>query len=99
MLQLKNQFEDENNSFGAFANKHLIEDCNGQITSSTISRRYKEYCNEAGIIALADNVWSQILKQRFPNAKSAHITEYNALERHRVRGYKGIRLRDDEYVE
>ena len=61
----------------------------GKITSDEIRKQYKIFCQNEGLIELADNIWSQLLKQRYA-CKSCTISEKSGFNERRIRGYRGI---------
>lgn len=95
MCQCKESFLGEANSFLVFAKKHLVEDPEGQCTSSLIQQKYYAFCKKEDLSPSADNVWSKLLQETF-SVKKGNITSGPEIEKgfakYNARGYKGISL-------
>lgn len=91
MKECKQDFLSQYNSFALFADEFLIQNPDGKITSDEIRGSYYSYCQERGYMVLADNVWSQYLKQKFMcESKVFEVLENG--QKCRKRGYQGIKL-------
>lgn len=91
MQQSKREFIGKYNSFKLFAEECIVEDHDSVVTSNEIREQYKIFCRNEGYVALADNVWSQYLKQQYTCLPRTIIRNTDMGES-RMRGYQGIRL-------
>lgn len=91
MQQSKREFIGKYNSFKLFAEECIVEDPDSVVTSNEIREQYKIFCRNEGYVALADNVWSQYLKQQY-TCLPRTITRNTDMGESRMRGYQGIRL-------
>ena len=90
MLECKQEFIGLYNSFSIFADKYLEADVNATTTSKQIHDLYVEFCMDENYMVLADNVWPQLLKQKF-QCKQKNISGDTGK---RVRAYQGIKLKE-----
>jgi len=91
MKLCKMEFQGLYDSFSLFADKHLVADIESIETSQRLNDAYKTFCNIEGYHPLADNIWPQLLKQRFV-CKQKIISVQNGQDSKRIRAYAGIRL-------
>lgn len=95
MYQCKQVFLGDSNSFLLFARRCIVENPNGQCSSSSIKKCYHEFCSRHNLQQVADNVWSKTLLELYP-AQKCNITSGPEIEEgiisYNSRGYKGIIL-------
>ncbi len=95
MYQCKQLFLGDSNSFLLFARRCIVENPNGQCSSSSIKKCYHEFCSRHNLQQVADNVWSKTLLELYP-AQKCNITSGPEIEEgiisYNSRGYKGIIL-------
>lgn len=87
----KLQYAGMYNSFSMFADQYICSDKNKKISSADIKKAYHQYCILRDYEELNDNVWAQILKQKFM-CSSSTIVEKNGDRCNRIRAYKGVAL-------
>lgn len=93
MQRAKEEFIGQYNSFAIFAKRYVELDAECVVTSDEIQRRYKKFCSNEDYLALEYTVWSKYLKKEFsciPTTKE--VTD--GLNKHRVRAYRGICLKE-----
>lgn len=94
MIECKQEFVGLYNSFSIFADLYLEEDCNATILSKEIRDKYINFCMSENYMSLADNVWPQVLKQKYHcKQKTISVNEMGMTKR--VRGYQGVRFKND----
>ena len=98
MKLCKQEFIEQYNSFALFADECIEKNPESKISSGEIRKQYATFCQSEGLLPLADNVWPQLLKQRY-GCKSIMITEKDDWGEKRKRGYRGIELKNKLEVE
>lgn len=94
MRECRQEFIGMYNSFELFAEKCIERDIEETLSSAQIRNRYIEYCKENDYVMLPDNVWTQLLKQKY-NCRQKMITVKDDFGKTRIRAYQGIRLKDE----
>ena len=92
MKLCKQEFIEQYNSFALFADECIEKNPESKISSDEINKQYAAFCQSEGLLPLADNIWPQLLKQRY-GCKSIMITEKDDWGEKRKRGYRGIQLK------
>lgn len=100
MIQKKQEYLLESNSFIAFARDHICADSDGEEASSQIEEYYRLYCEENNVKPLAANIWSKELQKLYSVTKG-NITSQNRRPgvTYNARGYKGISLCNIEHMQ
>lgn len=91
MKECKLQYAGMYNSFSMFADQYICSDKNKKVSSADIKKAYHQYCILRDYEELNDNVWAQILKQKFM-CSSSTVVEKNGDRCNRIRAYKGVAL-------
>lgn len=77
------------NSFKAFADKRIVVDRKGFVSSSDLEMAYKEFCDEYDLNMYPSQKWSTYLREMYMEIQKTTKKDKDGKQK---RGYQGIRL-------